>query len=148
MLCRCACRWADGHERTWEPLHNVRADLVSAWDQEQAAKGVDLATNQRAEDESSADNGRRWSQGGLRGAADTDEEGNEERYRVISFADKGALKEEAFVASIEEAKAIAGEEGIIEDASGENGNGSVNGKAQNGANEKLKEEVLLAEAAG
>ena len=119
--------------------------LVTAWEEEQQAKGLSLGLTQEPEDDSAEAKGRRWSQGGSRGgdAGSTD---GDERYKVISFGGEGR-REEAFVASIEEAKEIAGQDGIIEDAGSSNGNGhKQNGTAGLQA-DKVKEAVLV-EAAG
>lgn len=135
--------WADGHERTWEPEANVLPALVSAWEADQAAKGLSLA----APADETAPEGRKWSQGGLRGDDGSSADGDE-RFKVISFGKEGSAQEEAFVSSFQEAQAIAGQDGIIEsmeDAVHSNGNG--NG-AQPGQNSQALQETVLAESAG
>ena len=138
-------RWKDSHERTWEPEANLTKALVSTFEEEQLAKGLGLRGTDQPSEAEEADNKRRWSQGGLRG--DGPSTSGEERYKVLSFGGDGKAREEAFVATIEEAKAIAEEGDVIEDTAQGNG---VPGALQdgNGKVSKVSELVAPPELAG
>lgn len=119
----------------------MTAELVAAWELEEQAKGITPVPDSQPDDEPSA--GRRFGQGGLRGDASTSE--GEERYKVISFGGKGNAREEAFVASLEEAQALAGDQGVIEDTAA---NGDGRGPQRNGHGSQSVKAVELAETAG
>ena len=70
-------------------------------------------------------------------------------HQVISFAGEGKRQEESFVASLDEAQALAGDEGVIETVSSRSGNDHLSNGNGSGSMQTIgSEEVALAEAAG